>query len=341
MRTKNSLFLFMILASLSSCENQKSESDKNEPVKVKTTRGQQVRVNTSMRFSGTVIEEQAAELSFPIPGKIEKIYVSIGQKVQKGQLIASLNPSTMKSTYLATHATLQQAEDAYKRMEELYNKGSLAEIKWVEIKSKLQQARSADELANKNLMDCKLYAPFSGIIARKEAEIGQNILPGIPIVRLTTGENHHVKIAVPETDIAKINKGQKALISIPALNYSIQEGVIQEKGVIANPMSRTYEVKIHINDTNQDIFPGMIAEVLIPDSTKEQSLVIPANILQTNEKNQNFVWINNNGKAHKCIVECGDFTADGVIIKSGLTTNDKIIIEGQQKVCENTFINDK
>lgn len=341
MKTKNSLFLFMILASLSSCENQKSESAQNEPIKVKTAKGQQVKVNTSMRFSGTIIEEQATELSFSIPGTIEKLYVSMGQKVQKGQLIASLNPSTMKSTYLATHAALQQTEDAYRRMEKLYNKGSLAEIKWVEIKSKLQQARSADELAHKNLMDCKLYAPFSGVIARKEAEVGQNIIPGIPIVRLTTGENHQVKIAVPETKISKINKGQKAFISIPALNYSTLEGTVQEKGFIANPMSRTYEVKIYINTTNQDIFPGMIAEVLIPDSTKEQSLIIPANILQTNENNQTFIWINHNGRAHKRIVECGDFTADGVIIKSGLTANDKIIIEGQQKICENTLINDK
>lgn len=100
-----------------------------------------------------------------------------GDRVAKGQLIATVDPFSMQSSYDAAKASLAQAEDAYRRMKELYDKGSLPEIKWVEVQSKLQQAKSMEEVARKNLDDCKLYAPFSGIISEKMAEVGQNIMP--------------------------------------------------------------------------------------------------------------------------------------------------------------------
>ena len=83
-----------------------------------------------------------------------------------------LDATSVRSSYDAAKAALVQAEDAYRRMEELHAKGSLPEIKWVEVQSKLQQARSMEEMARKNLKDCKLYAPFSGVIADKSVEVG-------------------------------------------------------------------------------------------------------------------------------------------------------------------------
>ena len=93
--------------------------------------------------------------------------MGLGDRVAKGQLIATVDPFSMQSSYDAAKASLAQAEDAYRRMKELYDKGSLPEIKWVEVQSKLQQAKSMEEVARKNLDDCKLYAPFSGIISER------------------------------------------------------------------------------------------------------------------------------------------------------------------------------
>lgn len=271
-------------------------------------------------------------------GTVDKVYVSLGEQVTKGQLIASLNPTSLQSSYNAAQATLQQAEDAWKRLKELHDKGSLPEIKWVEAESTLQQARATEEIARKSLNDCKLYAPFSGVIAEKNIEVGQNVAPGIPVAQLVTTRLLKIKISVPETEISDITLGQKAEVSVPALNNQIFETTVTEKGVVANPLSRSYDVKMRVTDAGKSLMPGMVAEVALQKKDSTAQYIIPANIVQLDENNQSFVWLNNNGKAEKRIVSCGEFTPTGVTVVAGLKSNDQIIVEGRQKVCNGTPI---
>ena len=223
-------------------------------------------------------------------------------------------------------------------MKELYDKGSLPEIKWVEVQSKLQQAKSMEEVARKNLDDCKLYAPFSGIISEKMAEVGQNIMPGLPVVKLVTANLLKVKIAVPETEIAAIATGQKATITVSALNGRIFAGTVTEKGIVANPLSRSYDVKIRVDDADKELMPGMVVEAVLSGTGMGTLHIIPAHIVQLDEQNHSFVWVNAGGKASKRIIQCGGFTSEGVVVLSGLEESEEIIVEGQQKVCENTSV---
>ena len=111
-----------------------------------------------------------------------------------------------------------------------------------------------------------------------------------------------------------------------------------EKGIVANPLSRSYEVKIQINDADKTLMPGMVTEVAISNTEENNQFVIPARVVQLDEKNQTFVWINKNGTAQRKFITCGDYTASGVVVLSGLDNGDEIITEGQQKVCENTML---
>ena len=160
----------------------------------------------------------------------------------------------MQNRYQAAKAALKQAEDAYQRMKELHEKGSLAEMKWVEVQSKLQQAQSMEAVARKNLTDCQLYAPFSGVIAEKSLEVGQNVVPGVQVLKLVSDDRLKVRISVPETEIARVARGQKAVIEAPVLNGTTAEGVVTEKGVQANPLSRSYEVNVSISTIPITIF---------------------------------------------------------------------------------------
>ena len=244
---------------------------------------------------------------------------------------------SMQNTYQAAKAALKQAEDAYQRMKELYEKGSLAEMKWVEVQSKLQQAQSMEAVARKNLTDCQLYAPFSGVIAEKSLEVGQNVVPGVQVLKLVSDDRLKVRISVPETEIARVARGQKAVIEAPVLNGTKAEGVVTEKGVQANPLSRSYEVNVGIQTKNTGLLPGMVTEVWLQDADKSQACVLPANVLQLDEHNNYFVWLKGaDGKASKRVVACGKFTATGVTVVNGLNEGDEVIVEGQQKVCEGT-----
>lgn len=333
-------FVLAVSASLAlaGCQVKEEKTGGPSPVRVKVMKVALSEQKTSGRFSGTVEEAAGTPLSFSVMGTVNAVSFRLGDRVEKGQLLASLDATSVRSSYDAAKAALVQAEDAYRRMKELHGKGSLPEIKWVEVQSKLQQARSMEEMARKNLKDCKLYAPFSGVIADKSVEVGQNVIPGMAVGKLLGVSRLKVKISMPESEIASVSLHQKAEIVVPALGSRRFSGMVSEKGIMADPFSRSYEVNIDVADAGGDLMPGMVAEVRLAGADGGTAVIVPARIVQLDEKNRSFVWIDNNGVAEKRVISCGDFAGDGVVITSGLKVDDRIIVEGQQKVCNGTKI---
>ena len=333
-------FVLAVSASLAlaGCQVKEEKTGGPSPVRVKVMKVALSEQKTSGRFSGTVEEAAGTPLSFSVMGTVNAVSFRLGDRVEKGQLLASLDATSVRSSYDAAKAALVQAEDAYRRMKELHGKGSLPEIKWVEVQSKLQQARSMEEMARKNLKDCKLYAPFSGVIADKSVEVGQNVIPGMAVGKLLGVSRLKVKISMPESEIASVSLHQKAEIVVPALGSRRFSGMVSEKGIMADPFSRSYEVNIDVADAGGDLMPGMVTEVRLAGADGGTAVIVPARIVQLDEKNRSFVWIDNNGVAEKRVISCGDFAGDGVVVASGLKADDRIIVEGQQKVCNGTKI---
>lgn len=333
--------LFSVIL-LTGCQGSGNETTTgNRSVKVKVMQASTDRGISSGRFSGTVEEENGTALSFSVTGTVKTLHFHLGQHVTKGQLLATIDPASMQSSYDAAKASLEQAEDAHRRMKELHDKGSLPEIQWVEVQSKLRQARSMEEIAGKNLKDCSLYAPFGGVISEKSVEVGQNVMPGMTVGKLVTAGLLKVKIAVPETEISAVDLQQKAEIIVPALGGRRFTGTVVEKGIVANPLSRSYDVKMRVENAGDGLMPGMVTEVFLERmDTSEVSAgcIIPASIVQLDEKNNYFVWVEKDGKASKQVIDCGEFTANGVTVISGLQSGTRIIVEGQQKVSEGTAL---
>ena len=322
------------------CQNKTvSDSVDNKVTKVKIMQVSDSKLTVSKRYSGTVEESTGTSLSFPVPGTIDKVYVKTGDRVVKGQIMASVDTTVIKSSYNAVKAALDQAQDAYNRLKQLHDEKSLADIKWVDVQSKLQQAQSMERMAEKNLKDCYLRAPFSGVVAEKKMEIGQNVVPGVPVVKIVTMQQVKVNVSVPEDDIKDIKIGDKSVLHVKSAKDGFIEGSVVEKAVVANPLSRSYEVKIAVDNKDNRLLPGMVTETYITGSNNQVlGVVLPANVIQIDERNNNFVWINNGGKASKRIVSCGAYTAEGVVISEGISNGDEVIIFGQQKVSEGSAI---
>lgn len=340
MKTKHLTIVLPCLCFLVGCQNKEYQTEHSSAVLVKVRTVENGVSTMEKHYSGTAEEESGTPLSFATAGTVQALHFHLGQQVRKGQLLGTLDPTSMQNAYNAARAALEQAKDVFNRMEELHRKGSLPDIKWVEVQSKLEQAVSMEQIASKNLKNCELYAPYSGVIARKEAEIGQNVMPGMPVAQLVTASILRVKIAVPETEISSIEMGQEALIKVSALGGKSFKATVMEKGVVANPLSRSYDVKLKVEDSNVELLPGMVADVSIrlSENGENSHSVIPADIVQLDEKNTTFVWTVKNGKAHKQEISCGEYRVDGVTVLYGLSPNDSIIIEGQQKVCEGTEV---
>lgn len=326
--------LSLALFSLTGCQNAEKQEANVPPIKVETLSVRSTSTTNSGQYSGTIEEENGTALSFSVAGTVRKVYIHLGQRVRAGQLIATLDPVSLRSSYNAAHATFVQAEDAYRRMKELHDKGSLTDIKWVEAQSQLEQARSMEQIASKSLSDSKLYAPFSGMIAEKNVEVGQNVAPGVPVAKLVTTNLLNVKITVPETEISSIAIGQASDITVSALGGKTYTGKVIEKGVLADPLSRSYEVKIRINNPDSELMPGMVVEASLMAPGTESACVLPAHVVQIDNQNRFFVWIDRKGKAERRFITCGDYTDSGVTVTSGLRPGDLVITKGQNKVCD-------
>lgn len=266
-------------------------------------------------------------------GNVEYIHVREGQQVSRGQLLASLEQSTLQNTYDAALASLKQAQDAADRMKILYENKSLPEIKWVEVESKLQQARSMESIARKNLEDACLYAPFSGVIGKRNVEAGENVQPGKPVFTLLNVATVNIKIAVPEKEISSIGK-RKATITVGALNNQAFEGTVTEKGITANPVSHTYEAKIKLGNERGLLLPGMVCNVKVESGDTMPAISLPNNIIQVSHTGERYVWCVRDGKAKAVNVRVGDLTDNGIFITDGLREGDEVITDGYQKVSE-------
>lgn len=145
-------------------------------------------------------------------------------------------------------------------MRTLHENKSLPDMKWVEVESKLEQARSMERISRKNLEDRNLYAPFGGVIGKRMVEAGENVQPGQPVFSLLRIETVNVKIAVPENEVATLGD-QAAMIKVAALGGQCFEGKVTEKGIVANPISHTYEAKIRLENPSGALLPGMVCDV--------------------------------------------------------------------------------
>lgn len=326
-----------IMVVLTGC-GKKEVATKTEPVRVKTIAVAPADISEARSFSGTVQESSGSTISFATAGTIQRMNVQTGDRVAKGQLIATVDDSQLRHAYDISKATLDEAQDAYNRMKKLHDAGSLPDMKWVEVENALRQAKSAEAIARKALNDAALYAPMSGYVADKLADAGQVVAPGIPVVKIVTIDPVKVNISVPENEIASINEGRGSSITVSALGGAAFSGKVKEKGVSANPLTRSYDVKIEVSNPEHRLLPGMICDVVLDGESGESqtAIVLPNGAVLLDADNRNFVWLAKDGHAHKQIVGVRGMTDSGLIIGSGVSAGDSVIVAGQQKVSENT-----
>jgi len=328
---------------LGSCGEKNRKERAVEPVNVKTMTVQQETADGLQGYSGTLEEMSGSSLSFASVGTLRSVSVGESQMVRQGQLVATIDETSLKSAHEAALAAKEQALDAEQRMKLLHDAGSLPEIKWIEVQTQVRQAISAEKMAKKALTDTRLYAPFSGYVAEKQAEAGQSVAPGVPIVKLVRIDHVKVSISVPEEEIAQIHTGLSLQVKVTALGGKTFEAKVSEKGVTADALSRSYEVKGIIGNPQHELLPGMIAEVHLgtmgTSQHKEQSITLPAEIIQIDADNRPFVWTVVDNKAQKAYVTLGQNIGDNVQISKGLKAGDKVICEGQQKVSNGMKVN--
>ncbi|WP_426671251.1 efflux RND transporter periplasmic adaptor subunit [Mucilaginibacter sp. McL0603] len=334
-------FLFLL-----GCGSKGEQKVAIEPVNVKVmTMSYNGDAGQQISYSATVKENKEISLTFQVSGNITAMNADKGQWVKKGQLLATLDATTFTEQYNTELARQKLAQDNYNRINDVYKKGSIAEIKLVEAKSNLDQTTSTARAAYQNIVHTKLFAPSDGYIGEKTAEAGDLASPGSSIFKLVKIEQVDVIVPVPELEINNLKKGQPAIVRIAALGDKKFEGKVDEIAVIAEDASHNYNVKVTVNNRDRQLKPGMIANVYFPENGKTKGtdsakLSIPLSALQVNEQNQNFIYTvdKSSSKSVRRLVNCGPILDDRVTITNGLSAGDQVIIAGYQKITSGTPI---
>lgn len=338
MKESNFLLAGAICVVLTACTGKNEEKLNNEVYTVKTEKVTFASDAMKTPYVGVVKEESSVMVSFSGMGVLKSVAASEGKTVQKGQLLAAIDDSQARNALAMAKSALEQAKDAEARMRQLHEAGSLPDIKWIEVKSKVEQAEASYAMCKKSLEDCTVYAPISGVVGTKIMSVGENVLPTEPVMTILNINNVKVQVSIPEKEIGKIDASTPATITVEALNGQSFQGGTIEKGVSADPLTHTYNVYVNMQNTERKLLPGMVANVCFDVSGGQQVLTVPVKSVQQNSDKSLFVWLNDNGKAKRTKITLGETVGNRVVIASGLKEGDNVVVEGYQKLSEGTSV---
>jgi RND family efflux transporter MFP subunit len=262
-----------------------------------------------LNFSGTVEAGQTIPLTFEMTGTVQKVLVEAGDAVKEGQLLATIDKTDARNMYDMAQAKQKQAQDAYDRLKSVYEKGSLPEVKWIEMQTNLEQANSSLKIAENNLKKCDLKSPVSGVVGRRNVEPGMSAISitGAPI-EIVDLKTVNIKISIPEKEIGKLAKGTDATFTVGALGGKEFNGEVTNISPVADRLSRTYEAKIQVNNRGGELKPGMVCDVRIEIADNAKRLLLPYLCVSKDNENQQYVYLidKKTNTAQKGIVTTGN-----------------------------------
>ena len=332
--TKTTTLLWAVLAILCGCSSQKEAKEK-APLRVRTEVVSSASNRTGQTFVGIVEEHEATAVSFTGMGVVRRVLVSEGQPVGRGQLLAEMDDTQASNTLAAAEAAVMQANDALQRMTILHESGSLPEQQWVEVQSKVAQARAQHEAAQKNLADCRLVAPVSGIVGTRYVKAGETALPSQAVVTLLDISRVKVKVSIPEAEINGIDATTPSTVEVAAAGKEVEGGRI-EKGVQADPLTHTYDIRINVPNPDRRLLPGMVANVAFaPQEDDSTEPTLPVTCIQKRADGTLFAWVvADDSTAHRQTLTIDQMTGNRIAITSGISRGQRVITEGYQKLSE-------
>lgn len=334
--------LIAVMALLGACKDkQEAQPEIEKPVKVVTI-GDDLLTKPRI-YPGTVKANQSVDMAFQVAGQITNMPIALGQEIEKGGLIASLDDRDFQNSLNVAKAQLNQAELQYNRLKTLVENGTVARSKFDEAQAAFDVANAQYEIAQKALDDTKLLAPYTGRVAQKYVDNYENIQAKQPIISLQAIHFVDIEVDIPEQDMIQAGKRQRneqlrpgdvvVFSSLPNREFSVK---LKEWSTEADPKTQTYRVVLTM-EAPQDvnIFPGMSASFILrsPIASSGITIKVPSQSVLVDEQGHFYVWVvSDNLTLEKRQVEVGQLVEGQIEIKEGVTLGEKIISAGASLV---------
>ncbi|MCF8127637.1 MAG: efflux RND transporter periplasmic adaptor subunit [Deltaproteobacteria bacterium] len=266
-------------------------------------------------------------------GRVEWIGPREGQVVEKGELLARIDVSSLKTIIKKSEASAELTKDLYDRRKTLFDRGIVH-------KEALDRARTDKALAESDLVKAKVeydrgfpHSPISGMVNYLHVDEGEFVNRGQPMVELVNVDKIKIHVNVPELDVRYLKKGQDVMVTIDALSDLRLKGTVDFVSYKADPATKTFRVRVLIDNPQHAIRPGMIARVaflkrMIPDALSAPLFAI------LDKGGERLLFVEKNGVAHARTISIGVIAGDRVQITDGLKPGDHLIVTGQRDVEE-------
>jgi len=268
------------------------------------------------------------------PGRVDNIYVEVGDRVQKGQKLFLMD----RSQYYASKIQLANLEKDLARMDTLMKVGSIKAQTYDQTKAQYEVTKTNVDFMEANTL---LEAPFAGIITGKYLEDGE-LYSGAPgmsgkaaVVTLMQINPVKIIVSISEQNYPLIKKGMQARVTADVYPDREFEGRIFRIHPTIDPMSRTFNAEISIPNSTELLRPGMFVRVYI-DMGEVEAFVVPSNTVLVQEgTNERFIFVADGNVATRRVVTLGKRFDDKVEIAEGdLKVGDNLVIDGQARLTD-------
>ena len=316
---------------LTGCNKQKdgsaeaTETEREELVELTTLHEREVQ--REITLSGNLLGYQTVNIAPSLTGKIEHIYVEVGDRVRKGDSLVRMDQQQFRTTQL----TYNNLQIEMSRMEGLIQTGSVSQQSFDQMKLSLDQTKESLNFLNTNTY---VRAPFSGVISAKNYEDGE-LYSGQPIVVLTQVDKLKTLVAIPESYIPQVKNGMKLTLTTSVYPDKTFPAYIEVVYPTIDASSHTFQVKVVVPNSDGLLRPGMYINSTL-GLGKEEVITAPySTVLKLIGANNRYVFINNEGRAKRVEVEMGQRFGDEVeIISPEIVEGVQLVTKGESRLID-------
>ncbi len=319
---------------LPACSSKTAEDTETEQEKVETVSTQKLQKQEIMRvltFSSVLQPYEKVSVAPALQGRIKNLYVEVGDRVQKGQMLAKMD----ETQYLSTKLNYENTKTDFNRIKILNDSNNIAKQTYDQAKSGLDVL----ETSLKNLEEnTYLRAPFAGVISARNYEPGE-LFSGQAIYELVQISTLKALVEIPESYFPDVKQGMKINLKTDTYADEVFPAVVEIVYPTIDEKSHTFSVKLRISNANQKLRPGMYVNTTL-EMGKENTLVAPYNAVQKLQgSDERYVFLAENGKAKRVVVKFGQRFDDNVeILADEIKEGVDLITQGVAKLHDGTPI---
>ncbi|MDD3268507.1 MAG: efflux RND transporter periplasmic adaptor subunit [Syntrophomonadaceae bacterium] len=348
------IFLILLVAmALEKADFNKEEkealSEQLQPVVVQ--KGKVLEKEEGIILNGDIVSFQEASVSAKIAAKAESVIVENGTFVNEGQALVMLQQIDYQNALAVAEAALEKAEAGlhkseldYERCRELYAQGAVSESTYDDTDIALRVARAdvkaahaAVSSAREVLNNTTITAPFAGLVANCNIHTGEIVNPGSELMRVVDISSVYVVTNIKQKDVARVEKGQEAMINVPGLNNHEFMGTVAAVNPVGNSSARVFAVKIKVKNEEALLKPGMFATAEIKTGVTSKVMAVPANSV-IGQSGRQYVFIVEGQKARQQEVKTASMLENMVEVTSGLEKDQQIIISNVNNLKDGDLI---